>query len=222
MTPRTLLRPALDLLILGIFALSALPGSGAVASPATLSPTPPAREPATTEYLSYIPVVMDNYPWLSPLGLESNKMLRRDGVYFTRAQELGANWIRLGRRISWRRLQPEENGPIKWELLKDLERELRSLKSAGMTPVLVVKDSPKWATINDVRSDGQPTSCGPIRADKFDDFAEFLRQMVQYFSKSEFNVHHWELGNEPDVDPNLIPPNYAFGCWGDIDDRNCS
>jgi hypothetical protein len=31
-------------------------------------------------------------------------------------------------------------------------------------------------------------------------------------------VYHWELGNEPDVDPRLVPNINVFGCWGDIDD----
>ena len=32
-------------------------------------------------------------------------------------------------------------------------------------------------------------------------------------------MHHWELGNEPDVDPDLVPPDSIFGCWGEISDR---
>jgi hypothetical protein len=31
-------------------------------------------------------------------------------------------------------------------------------------------------------------------------------------------VHYWELGNEVDVDPTLVPVDYGFGCWGDISD----
>ena len=34
----------------------------------------------------------------------------------------------------------------------------------------------------------------------------------------EFDVHYWELGNEPDVDPILVNSSSGFGCWGDIDD----
>jgi hypothetical protein len=145
--------------------------------------------------------------------------MQPEGMYFARAQELGINWFRVSRRISWRLLQPKENGPIEWQALEVLEQELRAMKSAGMTPLLVVKDSPVWATNNTVREDGRPTSCGPLLDDKFDDFAEFLRLLVQHFSQPEFNVHNWELGNEPDVDPDLVPPNYPFGCWGNIEDR---
>ena len=31
-------------------------------------------------------------------------------------------------------------------------------------------------------------------------------------------MHNWELGNEPDVDPDLLPVDWGFGCWGNIDD----
>ncbi len=42
--------------------------------------------------------------------------------------------------------------------------------------------------------------------------------MVTRYSTSEFNVHIWEMGNEPDVDPNTVAPDSDFGCWGDADD----
>jgi hypothetical protein len=41
---------------------------------------------------------------------------------------------------------------------------------------------------------------------------------VQRYSKAPYNVHYWELGNEPDIDPGLVPPDSGFGCWGDQSD----
>ncbi|MEI8167023.1 MAG: hypothetical protein WCG26_11610, partial [Chloroflexales bacterium] len=29
-------------------------------------------------------------------------------------------------------------------------------------------------------------------------------------------VRYWEIGNEPDVDPNLVEKDQIYGCWGDI------
>ena len=136
----------------------------------------------------------------------------------TRAEDLQTGSVRLNGRISWRELQPESGDPIQWDLLTGFESELLSLKAGGMTPIVVVDDYPRWVTRNDVRSDGEPTSCGPIRSDRFDDFALFMRQLVSRYGTSEFNVRNWELGNEPDVDPDLVPPDFIFGCWGDIDD----
>ena len=46
-----------------------------------------------------------------------------------------------------------------------------------------------------------------------------MRQLVLRYKEPEFNVHDWELGNEPDVAPELIlDPASPFGCWGDLDD----
>ncbi len=110
-------------------------------------------------------------------------------------------------------LQPDENGPIQWELLATFENELRNLNAAGIKPLVTVTDSPAWARIDAEKP------CSAIRADRFDEFAEFMRQLVLRYKEPEFNVHDWELGNEPDVAPELIlDPASPFGCWGDLDD----
>ena len=75
-----------------------------------------------------------------------------------------------------------------------------------------------WATDNTVRSDGYPTSCGPLLPSRIDDFAVFVQALVARYSVAPYNVHIWELGNEPDVDPDLVYPDSDFGCWGDKDD----
>jgi hypothetical protein len=46
-----------------------------------------------------------------------------------------------------------------------------------------------------------------------------MRALVERYKEYEFNVHNWELGNEPDVDPDLVKPNNVFGCWGNIEDE---
>ena len=61
-----------------------------------------------------------------------------------------------------------------------------------------------------------PYACGPIRADKFDAFADFVAQVVAHFGpKSLYGVRYWQIGNEPDVAPGEIGPDSVFGCWGD-------
>jgi len=183
-------------------------------------PNPPEFSTATVVgSCIFLPIVLNNYPWISPLGVESSSPLMPGSTLLSRAVDLQVGWVRLGAgRISWRALQPEEGGDIQWDLLASFEDELRALKAAGLTPEVVILDSPRWATINDIRNDGLPTSCGPIRTDRFDDFAQFMRALVTRYKTPEFNVHHWELGNEPDVDPDLVAPDNGFGCWGDIDD----
>ena len=52
----------------------------------------------------------------------------------------------------------------------------------------------------------------------FDDFGEFLAAAVNRYSGPPYNVRHFEIWNEPDIDPDLVPGDSLFGCWGDSDD----
>ncbi len=166
----------------------------------------------------YLPLVMKRYPWVLPFGVESNLTITTTSVLYTRTLELQPGWIRLNDRISWRRLQASENSPIDWSQLQGFENELRLLRQMGIRPIVVVDDHPLWATRGRLGSDGQPSHCDAIREDKFQAFANFVAQLVRRYKAAEFNVRDWELGNEPDVDPSLVPSNSAFGCWGDISD----
>jgi hypothetical protein len=98
--------------------------------------------------------------------------------------------------------------------LAGFENELRSLQAAYITPIVVVNDYPAWATTE--RSPGVPSYCGPMRDDKFVAFANFASQLATRYKTREFNVHIWELGNEPDVDGSVynLPIDSQYGCWG--------
>ena len=157
----------------------------------------------------YLPLVLHHHPWISPFGVQSNRLLTT-GNLLNDTQDLKVGRVRL-QRIRWRLLQPEEDGPIQWHILRSFENELRTLRERNITPVVVIYDSPHWATIH-------PTSCSAVRGDKFGHFAAFVSAVVTRYKAPEFNVQHWELGNEPDVDPRLVGQDSIFGCWGDIDD----
>jgi len=158
-----------------------------------------------------LPIILHQHYWESPFGTESNSPLT--GTLLQRAGELGVTWARFN-RLNWRKVQPTEGGSYDWSVLSSFEEELRAARQAGITPIVLVQHSPTWATINDPFE----TDCGAIRTDKFGAFAAFMQAAVLRYSQPEFNVHYWELFNEPDVDPTLVPPNSVFGCWGDIDD----
>jgi len=166
-----------------------------------------------------LPIVQKSYPWSNPFGVETNKYFKDGTEYLTRAEELEGKWVRLNFRISWRKLQPNEGDPIDWSALAEFEDELRVLKSKGMTPIVIIDDHPHWAVIP-YQKDGQwvYSSCAAIKAEKFGAFVDFVRQIVARYSQTQFNVHHWELGNEPDVDPLRVPVDNGWGCWGDKDD----
>ncbi len=127
-----------------------------------------------------------------------------------RARELGMGWVRL-HSVSWEAVEPTREGGYQWGALAAFEQELLAARELGLIPMVVVGDSPSWATIYD-------TSCGPIRADRFGDFANFMSALVKRYKQDPYQVHYWELGNEVDVDPDLVSRDSVFGCWGDIDD----
>jgi len=173
-----------------------------------------AEATPTTLYLPLLSappaVLVPGSEWISPFGVQSVVSLAQADT-IGKVVDLHSAWVRLGDRISWRELQPHEGDPFHWELLADFEQELRALKQAGVTPVVGINDSPRWATV-------LPTSCGAIRRDKLPAFAELVRALVARYRTEEFNVHDWELGNEPDVDPSLVASDNHWGCWGNIKD----
>lgn len=167
---------------------------------------------------NYLPFTWKKLPWDSPFGVELISLINSDSMVLKLANDIPSKWVRLNNRISWRQLQPNEGGPIQWGLLVAFENELRALRGSYITPIVVVDDYPYWATME--RSPGVPSYCGPMRGDKFTAFANFMSQLVARYKVSEFNVHVWELGNEPDVDGLVytLPIDSEYGCWGDADD----
>jgi hypothetical protein len=167
---------------------------------------------------NYLPIVWKNFPWSSPFGIEAVHPLYSESPNFSKATDLPTKWIRLNKRISWRQLQPNEGDPIQWDLLSDFENELRAFKAFNIIPIVVVNDYPAWATAT--RPNEDPSYCGPMLAEKFDAFADFVSQLVNRYKAREFNVHIWELGNEPDIDGTVynLPIDSEYGCWGNASD----
>jgi hypothetical protein len=161
---------------------------------------------------TYLPLASSRYrDWTPPYGVEAYRLASY--AQQERADELGTGWVRLN-SLSWREIQPDEGGAYRWEAAADFEQELRGAVRIGLTPMLVVDDYPTWATINDPF----PTACGALRAERFEAFAVFMGALVERYSQPPYNVHYWELGNEPDVDPTLVIPDNIFGCWGNASD----
>lgn len=167
----------------------------------------------------YLPLLTRDYPYVSLFGFEANTIMRTNHTMSEMGLALQPGYARLTKRISWRNLQPNENDPIDWSKLAAFENELRLLQQNRVRPIVTIIDFPYWATIPTARTDGQPSSCAPIRSEKLEAFGQFMRILADRYKAPEYNVHIWEMGNEPDVDPNwLEDPNSPFGCWGDKND----
>ncbi len=196
------------------FGLTAGRWSGRAASEAS-QPAPAAPSVGS---IVYLPKVYSGSPLDFRFGVELVGTIFTGDAKYARLVELNPSLVRLGGSIRWHELQPVEGGPIDWSKLALFENNLRVLRQAGFPVLVAVKGTPYWAVDPNARDDGQLTTCGPIRPEKLPAFAEFMRQVVQRYAAPEYGVHLWEIGNEPDFDPDSVAVNSVFGCWGDRDD----
>ncbi|MFC2036385.1 hypothetical protein ACFLYD_00225 [Chloroflexota bacterium] len=127
-----------------------------------------------------------------------------DGSFRTLTEALdasGACWARL--RVDWAKIQPEPPpAPYIWGPYHD--EKLRLVTGTGVQLIAHVDGIPDWAS---------DSPCGPIDPDGLDGFVNFLTDLVNRYKEPPWNIHHWELFNEPDGTwPQLADD--GMGCWG--------
>jgi len=126
------------------------------------------------------------------------------------AADVGAAWVRYG-DVYWSKIEATQ-GQRDWSSLESFDRDLAALQGQGLNTSVIVLGAPEWAQKR------PPYQCGPIAEDALDDFASFMQDLVRRYSGPPYYIKHWELGNEPDIDPSFVQPNNFFGCWGDLGD----
>lgn len=156
----------------------------------------------------YLPVMFKLYGLRSPfLGFEVGPSHLGDERIQAQAQVAAGKWMRL-HGVSWRSVQPAREGGYNWDALANIEQDLLDAANARLSPIVIVQQYPSWATV-------QSHKCSAIKEENFGDFAAFMRELVLRYKNPPYNVHNWELGNEPDVDPSQVGADSVFGCWGD-------
>lgn len=159
------------------------------------------------------PTATGRPPELTLAPAEPIPGMELEGIFEQRirlAMEAGAYWIRRN-AILWSDIERSE-GKRNWSVMLNLEKEMALASSQGAQMVMIVRSTPGWAQ----KLPG--VYCGPILPDKLPAFASFMSELVTRYSVPPYNVMYWELGNEPDIDPALIPKDSPFGCWGDASD----
>lgn len=146
----------------------------------------------------------------SIFGVEMNQLTPAKGL--DQMEAANASWTRRN-GVRWSAVEPTE-GVRDWSALASLESELQDASSRGIQVILIVRSTPEWAR----KIVGSGSTCGPIHANKLAAFGSFMNELVARYSAPPYNVKHWELWNEPDVDPSLVPANSVYGCWGDQND----
>ena len=182
------------------------------------SPPPPEIPQYTTSQLNgapaeilYLPIVfngdrVDRLPTI--FGVET-RMSQSGGI--GKFNQTNTYWVH-GAWIHWSEVEPNE-GDRDWGAIASEEQKLLNASVYSFEPIVLVRSTPAWAQ----RFPG--ISCGQILPDKLDEFAAFMGDLVTRYSQDPYNVKYWELWNEPDVAPSLVPPDSTHGCWGDLTDE---
>ncbi len=168
-------------------------------SPITLTPNPASSQPVITATLNTPASPMLPF---SPFGIEIADVNDIEPVF-----QSGAQLVRIN-ALLWSQVESQE-GVRDWSAVTSLEDELKIASEQGLRVILIVRGTPTWAQ----KVSG--SYCGPITPEKLSAFTNFMAEAVTRYSPPPYNVGYWELGNEPDVDPALVPPDMVFGCWGE-------
>jgi hypothetical protein len=161
--------------------------------------TPRAAESLATRL--YLPAVLHVYPSFSGFGIETASLLEDASLS---AGLLNASFLRRN-GLSWADVAPAEELRY-WPA--ELEAELAYNSGyLHLELILVVRRTPEWAQ-------ALPGSfCGPISQEKIPAFAQFMHEVVARYSQAPYNVHYYEIWNEPDVAGHQ--GDEVYGCWGD-------
>lgn len=162
----------------------------------------------TPQHNLYLPIVIKDRGQ-TVFGVETNWI---DTTIADRAKDANVTWVRLNGLI-WSAIQPTETGGYQWQNATNIENYLILAAQRRLQTILIIRSTPTWAQ----KVSG--SYCGPIKRDKFGAFAQFMYEVVKRYSVPPYNVLYYELWNEPDVAPNLVPSDSVFGCWGDNSDR---
>jgi hypothetical protein len=167
---------------------------------------PPSPTPTATLVLpTPIPPVAPDPNSL--LGVEIHDI--QDPANLELAVSSGVQLVRYN-AIRWYDVEPEQ-GTRDWNQLAKLDDGLAYLGENGVQTILIVRGTPLFAQ----KVPGY--YCGPFAEQSLPEFADFLGELVTRYSQPPYNVKYWELGNEPDVAPELVGVDSVFGCWGDAE-----
>jgi len=112
----------------------------------------------------------------------------------------GACWSRV--RIDWSAIQ--DSAPPAPYYLAWHDDKLRQVAATGLRMIAQIDAVPDWAG---------PYTCGPIDAEHLAAFGQFVTALVNHYKLPPYNIHHWELFNEPDGTEVSLP---GIGCWGNF------
>ncbi len=163
----------------------------------SLTPTPHLPTALPSEITLSAPPTSQAFTTYNRFGFTINPLNESGGL--NQLIQSGGGWTRHGFR--WSEIEPSPKDRI-WNA--SLDSDIIQTVSAGVQLIMLIENTPSWAL--------KPGfTCGPVAQDKFPALADFLFDLVNRYSAPPFNIHYWELWNEPDAAGLL-------GCWGDPSD----
>jgi hypothetical protein len=105
-------------------------------------------------------------------------------------KDSSATWTRI--YISWSRIQPTNSTSYNWD---NYDNWLSQLYDAGIRVIATVSDPPSWAYDNTL----DPCSNRLSSPTQWGYFNNFLTALIQRYEKPPYDVHTWEIMNEPDA-----------------------
>jgi len=173
------------------------------------SQTKPASQTEQVRQAShsvYLPGILNHVPNSTIFGAELSSFMEGGGLQ--EIDEAGTYWIRRN-GVFWAEVEPTQ-GQIDWSALSGMDEELQRAAEMNKEVILLIRSTPAWARL-------YPDSvCGPIKREAFPAFANFMRALVDRYSRAPYYVKYFEIGNEPDAHHGDVDLDWPFGCWGDV------
>jgi hypothetical protein len=158
----------------------------------------------------FVPAIMHHFPRsANSFGAQMHSISDAQGLSYM--VQTGAYLVRYN-AFDWRAIEPTRTDPPTYNWSAVDEASLLNAARSGIAVVATVKYTPTWAQ----KFSG--VICGPPSADRFDEFAQFMTALVGRYGGAPYNIRYWELGNEVDIDPQAVPADSGYGCWGDRSD----
>jgi hypothetical protein len=187
-------------------AVATADGNVPVGTPSAISPVDVTAMPPNLPFNTAIPELSK---LVAPVwGVELSSISQAGGLDLVK--QAGVYWVRRN-ALLWSEVEPTE-GVRNWEAVAGLETELQAAAAQGLHVILVVRSTPEWA------QSSSGSKCSAPKPEKLTAYADFMRDAVQRFSQPPYNIQYWEIGNEPDVAPEVIAGDAPFGCWGNSSD----
>lgn len=129
-------------------------------------------------------------PALPAIGVEAENWSTGNAVVqAARVAATGATWTRVN-QLRWSIVQPLKTSPYDWTSYDPIMLALA--QQPQLSPIIIIGDTPTWALADPA------LPSGPIASAHLGEFASFVQAAVLRYGKAPYNIHNWELFNEPD------------------------